>query len=328
MSTRIPDSDVVRMAVDLACRAPSVHNSQPWHWRYETGALDLHADATRMLAATDPSGRQLVLSCGAALHHLEVAFTALKWSTDVRRLPDGAHSDHLATVRFGHGARPASHDFDLVAAIRRRYSDRRPLGTPDTAITRSIASRAGTDAAQVTVLSPEARAVLADATARSAALRRYDTSYQEELRWWAGHTTTTTGIPPEALVTTEQHPRVDVGRRFPAGSRTTPEGVPVEDDASTVLLVSTSADERHSWLAAGRLLSELLLEATVHGLATCPLTHVTELPGSREIIAGVTPDGGCPQALIRIGTAVPEGRPAPTPRLPTEAVLSVASSRR
>ncbi|MCK0089510.1 hypothetical protein HCA61_09770 [Rhodococcus sp. HNM0563] len=328
MSTRIPDSDVVRMAVDLACRAPSVHNSQPWRWRYETGALDLHGDPSRMLGAVDPSGRQLVLSCGAALHHLQVAFTALKWSTEVRRLPDGAHSDHLATVRFGHGARPASHDFDLVAAIRRRYSDRRPLAAPDAAATRSIVSCVDPSDAQVTVLSPVAREILADATARSAALRRYDTAYQEELHWWAGHTTETTGIPPEALVTTEQHRRVDVGRRFPAGSRTTPDSTATEIDASTVLLVSTSSDERHAWLAAGRMLSELLLEATAHSLATCPLTHVTELPGSREIIAGLIPGGGCPQALIRIGTAAPEGRPAPTPRLPTESVLSVAPSRR
>ncbi|MGN5238764.1 MULTISPECIES: Acg family FMN-binding oxidoreductase [unclassified Rhodococcus (in: high G+C Gram-positive bacteria)] len=328
MSTRIPDSDVVRMAVDLACRAPSVHNSQPWHWRYETGSLHLHGDSTRMLGSVDPSGRQLVLSCGAALHHLQVAFTALKWSTDVRHLPEGAHSDHLATVRFGHGARPASHDFDLVAAIRRRYSDRRPLGAPDNTTTLDVVASAGPGDASVTVLSPEARATLADATARSAALRRYDTSYQQELHWWAGHTTKALGIPPEALVTTEQHRRVDIGRSFPAGNRTSPADAAGQVDASTVLLVSTPTDERRAWLAAGRMLSALLLEATAHRLASCPLTHVTELPGSREIIAGLAPDGGCPQALIRIGTAVPEGRPAPTPRLPTEAVLSMAHGRR
>ncbi len=195
MSTRIPDSDVVRMAVDLACRAPryttvsrGTGGTRPGHSIYT---------ATRH-ACSEPStsGRQLVLSCGAALHHLQVAFTALKWSTEVRRLPDGAHSDHLATVRFGHDARPASHDFDLVAAIRRRYSDRRPLAAPDATAARSIVSCAGPGDAQVTVLSPEAREVLADATARSAALRRYDAAYQEELRWWAGHTTKTLAFRP------------------------------------------------------------------------------------------------------------------------------------
>src|SRR5680860_344648 len=40
MDINIPDSNVVRIAVDLACRAPSVHNSQPWRWRYTEGCLD------------------------------------------------------------------------------------------------------------------------------------------------------------------------------------------------------------------------------------------------------------------------------------------------
>jgi hypothetical protein len=62
-------------AVQHAMRAPSVHNTQPWLWRIGPGVVELHADWTRHLAATDPDRRDLLLSCGAALHHLRVCPT-------------------------------------------------------------------------------------------------------------------------------------------------------------------------------------------------------------------------------------------------------------
>ncbi len=325
MSVRVPDTDVVRMAVALACRAPSVHNSQPWRWTYGTTALDLCSDASRAVRSADPSGRQLVISCGAALHHLRVAFTALKWSTDVLTLPEGGRSERLATVRFGHDARPASHDFDLVSAIRRRSSDRRPFApVDDPVVERIVAATAAVSPATVTALDVPARSVLAEATEQSAAQRRYDSAYHEELSWWTGHSTGATGVPAEALATAEQRDRVDVGRRFPAGTRGGAGAHPPTTDRSTVVLISTSDDDTASWLAAGEALSALLLEATVHRFATCPLTHVTEVARSRSTVAGLVPDGGYPQALVRIGATPDEGRPKPTPRLPTDAVLTVA----
>lgn len=326
MDPRIPDVNTVRMAVDLACRAPSVHNSQPWQWRYSDGHLDLFTDRSRLLTSTDPSARQLVLSCGAALHHLQVAATALKWSTEIDRLPMGEHSNHLASIRFRPGARPASHDFDLMAAIRRRHSDRRPFAAPspgtgfDGALREML--RPGT---QVTVLPQEARTVLGAATELTAAMRRYDSAYQTELHWWTGHFGTEVGIPPEALATAEQSTYVEIGRRFPPGSRTSAEAPGV--DHSTIVVVSTAGDGRADWLRAGEALSAVLLEATADRLATCPLTHVTEFVQSREMIRTLLPDSGCPQALVRIGTTAPENRPKPTPRLPTDSVLTVTTRR-
>ena len=55
MNSTIPDDNVVRIAVDLACRAPSVPNSQPWQWTYTDGQLDLYTERGRVLASTDPT---------------------------------------------------------------------------------------------------------------------------------------------------------------------------------------------------------------------------------------------------------------------------------
>jgi len=95
-----PPRDTLHAALSVACRAPSLHNSQPWRWQLAAHAVHLRADPARMLLATDPTGRQLVISCGAALKHARVAFAALGWHTVIRRLPDPTDPDHLASIEF------------------------------------------------------------------------------------------------------------------------------------------------------------------------------------------------------------------------------------
>jgi hypothetical protein len=56
-------SFVVRAAV----AAPSVHNSQPWYFSSRENVIRLHADPRHQLQQADPAGREMVISCGAAL---------------------------------------------------------------------------------------------------------------------------------------------------------------------------------------------------------------------------------------------------------------------
>src|SRR5581483_508153 len=84
--------DTLVRAVERALQAPSVHNTQPWRWRIGDDTIDLLADRTRHLPSTDPDGRDLVISCGAALHHLRVALADLRVATSTDRLPDPENS--------------------------------------------------------------------------------------------------------------------------------------------------------------------------------------------------------------------------------------------
>jgi hypothetical protein len=90
----------VRRVVALACRAPSVHNTQPWAWRTRPLGVELLADRRRSLPVADPEGRNLVISCGAALHHAQVVARACGWGVDVVRLPDPENPDLLARLEF------------------------------------------------------------------------------------------------------------------------------------------------------------------------------------------------------------------------------------
>ena len=118
----------VRAAVALANRAPSVHNSQPWRWRVGPSSIHLFADPARALPATDPEGRDLRISCGAALHHLRVALNAAGLAARVHRMPAPAHPVHLAAVETSTRT-PTPDDLALAGAIEHRRSDRRVFST-------------------------------------------------------------------------------------------------------------------------------------------------------------------------------------------------------
>ena len=124
MPHQLPDYGTLRSVIALAVRAPSIHNSQPWRWVTGERSVHLFADSGRHLPATDPDSRDLRVSCGAALHHVRVAFAAEGWATTVHRLPNPAQPTHLAAVECSRRAATAE-DIALVAAISHRRTNRR-----------------------------------------------------------------------------------------------------------------------------------------------------------------------------------------------------------
>ena len=94
------DRQTIRAAVELGSHAPSLHNSQPWRWRLDGRSLLLQADLRRWLPATDADGRDLVVSCGAALHHTRVALAASGVHAAVHRIPDPQRPDDLAALEL------------------------------------------------------------------------------------------------------------------------------------------------------------------------------------------------------------------------------------
>ena len=78
--------------------------------------------------------------------------------------------------------------------------------------------------------------------------------------------------------------RVDVGRTFPAPHHQE-QRTDVPTDYSKIVVPSTYGNSHMDALRCGEVLSSVLLECTIVGLATCTLTHVTELDACRHTIA-------------------------------------------
>jgi hypothetical protein len=321
-------TEVIEEALELACRAPSLHNSQPWRWVLEGNAVQLFEDKDRVLYATDHSGREALLGCGAVLDHFRVAMAAAGWIANVDRFPNPNNPLLLASADFtpiefvtdGHRLR--------AAAILKRRTDRLPFDKPpgwarvEAQMRRGVAGHA----VRLDVVPDEFRHELADASQLAESTRLYDSSYHAELFRWTRPYQTTQGIPPSALVSADESDRVDVGRNFPVNPQSD-RRVGFGEDNSKVVVLSTSDNDRANVLQCGETLSAVLLEATMAGLATCTLTHITELQAGRNLIATLIDQTSTPQALVRIGVAPEvEDQPPPTPRRPLDEVFHVQSN--
>lgn len=299
----VPDAVVIREGVMLACHAPSLHNSQPWRWVAVGPTLQLWADSSRSMPATDHTGRELLLSCGAVLDHLRVAMSVAGWDTTTERFPDPASQDQLATLRFRRAETVSAEQQRRAQAILRRRTDRLPFDPPArwTAAESVLRRVVAPYDVQLDVVADEQRSALAEASRLTEMLRRYDTTYLSELRWWTSPFTTDPSHAPEgALVSTAEAARVDVARAFPpaGGGRRRPG---IDHDQSKIVVLSTDSDDPLDVLRCGEAMSAVLLECTMAGMATCTLTHMTEIAMSRNIIAQITGTAGRPQLLIRLG---------------------------
>ena len=124
VATSFPDPVTLQSVLDVASRAPSSGNLQPWRWRIDDAAVHLYADWRRQPGGSPNDRRDVLLGCGAVLDHCVVAFAAAGWFPRVRRFPDGGEDGHLAILEVVEQPPKAAHR-ELAAAIPARRADRR-----------------------------------------------------------------------------------------------------------------------------------------------------------------------------------------------------------
>ncbi len=327
MSVEFPEPDTVRAVLSLALRAPSVHNSQPWHWRVDPQGLHLYADYSRHLPNTDPDRRDMLVSCGAALHHCAVALAAMGWQAKIRRFPDPADRTHLASIDV-QPLKASELDITLAAAITRRRTDRRnysswPVPTGDIALMGARAARAGVMLRRLDLL-PH----LTDIVARSVRTHAADIDYLTELSAWSGRYGSLAGVPAHNTPAPDQHAALPA-RVFAGPVLTQPSQTPAAEDHAVLLALGTETDDDLARLRAGEATSLVLLSATAMGLATCPVTEPLEIAETREAVGDdVFGTSGYPQMMLRVGWAAVNADPLPaTPRRPFADVVDGLDSR-
>src|SRR6516162_11075293 len=119
-------ADQMDFLIATAARAPSVHNTQPWRFRVGEFAIELYADTRRKLRA-DPIGREMLISCGAALFGLRLAVRSLGYLPVVELLPDPARLRLLARVRLGSPVPMTARERQMLEALPHRHTHRGPF---------------------------------------------------------------------------------------------------------------------------------------------------------------------------------------------------------
>ncbi len=320
MNAQFPDTETIRTVLTLANRAPSIYNSQPWRWRVREATLCLYVEPRLRLPSTDPDGRDLILSCGAALNHCVIAFAALGWRSTVHRLPSAENPDYLAVIDLCR-CEVDQADVVLAAAIPRRRTDRRiysawPVPLGDIALMGARAARGGVMLRRIDALDR-----LNEIVAQAVWRHGNDREYLAELTAWSGRYGSVAGVPARSTPIPDRTAAIP-GRLFAGPALAQPPGASAADENAVVLALGTATDDRLARLRAGEAASVVLLTATSLGLASCPVTEPLEIVETRDALRSEVFGAGYPQVLLRIGWAPVNADPLPaTPRREVDDIL-------
>ncbi|MFD8388709.1 Acg family FMN-binding oxidoreductase [Streptomyces sp. NPDC059680] len=320
-------TDITALVAD-ATAAPSLHNAQPWRFRYrhDSGVLCLHADLERALPRTDPDNRGLYLGCGAALLNLRVAAAAAGRDPVVRLLPDPADPALLAELDLGGPARPDEALAALQPAIHRRHSSRHPYLEEEIpgALKDRLREAARAEGAELLFPGPWHVALVLELVGDAEGREAVDPGVRGETARWArteptGGAEASDGIPAEAFGPRSRRTAAPV-RDFAAGRAVPGRGWAAFERNPQIALLGTAHDRPADWLCAGQALERVLLRATTDGL----VASLTSQPLEWDELRWAVRDPGSAMAhvqmAIRLGYG-PEGHPSP--RRPVADVLDV-----
>ena len=329
-----PSLPLVHELIRSACSAPSVHNTQPWSWRVlDTTTIELYADRSRQLHATDPRGRDLAISCGAGLHHLTVAAKAFGLLGEVSLLPSHEDEELLARVHLAGGHIETESVVATLTALENRLTDRRGFSTWEVPTERlqhlcDAATEWGAHASPIT--DPWARHLAEELLQRARLAQAADPRITEEQATWTDRLgpDSIDGIPAGNSVPPHRPGSANPPSRFDPVRTPSPTVAHAVKDMEVehtdgLVAICTERDNLRAWLHAGQAMSAVWLRAVLGGFSVTAASQVIEVESTRRRLhRDLFSYVGRPQILLRIGW--PEvSRPAlpHTPRRSLEDVL-------
>jgi nitroreductase len=316
----------LRSVVELATRAPSAWNSQPWKFRVGEDTIEVHADKARSLGAADPQDREMVISCGAAIMNLRVGLSRAGYAWLLDLLPVKSNPTLLGRLSVRRPGGSTRETDLLYEAIRQRWTvtgrlKNKPVPVP---LLNTLATVAAEEHAWLEFITGDwERQEAADILARGERSFWRDPEARRAaggmVRHW--HPRETEGVDPAALgfgwFSRHSAPamvrRVNFGRRFARRARA------LALQAPALAVLGTRKDDTGSWLAAGQALQRLLLRAAAEGVQAGFFGALTHEIGCCARLADLIGADGHPQLVLRLGYADPSR--SPSPRRPWEQFL-------
>jgi nitroreductase len=314
----------LRFFLQWAVLAPSRHNTQPWLFEIAGDELRVYADRARMLPVADPDGRQLLMSCGAAIANLRLAAAHFGHATSVELLPTFRRDGLLGRVRLEERSASTPELEELFRAIPVRRTNRLPLDgrePPDGLVT-ALLREARSECVSLRPVEPHQRRIVADLIAEGDDAAWSSSRFRGELAAWVrpNRSARRDGLPGYALGMSDAaslvHPLL-VRLQSPAS-------VEAERDrrralgTKALIVLSTRRDGNAEWVHAGIALQRILLRATAAGLYASYFAQPIESPALRRKLADAIGDPGAPQVMLRLGYGL---EPRAVPRRPVDQVL-------
>lgn len=304
--------DEIREIVEFAGLAPSVHNTQPWRFVACGQTIEVYGDDERRLPYLDPEGRQLAISCGAAVEYARLAVRALGRSCVVRLLPGSSADGPVATLTIGRTQAVTGEEQRLIDAVPRRRTDRGPYdGQPvSDRVLRRVSDLVNARGCWLRVLDrPGDRVIAANLLERAEAIEAADPAYAEELTAWRRDHLAADGVPAAAVPDWDAESVVsDMPLRDFTGHdqhpRPSAQEPPPRVEHDTVILIGSDDDTRLAWLRTGCAIGLAWLSLAADDVSLQPLGPITDVPTTRAWLRRELGLIGQPQLMFRIGRGV------------------------
>jgi hypothetical protein len=298
-------ADQLDYLVATAARAPSAHNTQPWRFKASGEAIELYADPGRKLQV-DPVGREMLISCGAALFGLRLGVRSLGCLPAVELFPDPAKLRLLARVRFGAAGPMTADERVMLEALPHRHTHRGPFdpGPLPAGLVARLQHDAVAEGATLAVVQPGlAYQRLADIVGAASRRLDLDPVAQADARRWSRPrgSPSRDGVPGQAFPPDGAGTRGRLRQRdFDLGRGLGLLGGGGEPAAATAVLL-TGGDGREDWLKAGQALHRVLAHAAASWVFASLYTQPLEAAKIRALIRDRLALPGAPQILLQFG---------------------------
>jgi hypothetical protein len=279
-----------------------------------------------MMLALDPDGRELMMSCGAALQHLILAIRAFGFAAIVQDLHDSNEPDLLARVRLAAPREPTPDDELMFAFITQRHTHRghfeeRALPPELLLALQKEAEQEG--ASLYFAETPEQQEAIITLIKGGEIIRNLDPEVRRDVAdWIAPHGDRPDGIPARALGIGNL-----ISHLIPLAHRLVDNGPALAEkdgqlahNAPVLAVLCTTEDGPQAWLEAGRALGRVLLRARAEDVWASFFSQPVQVDGAWHRLRHLVGESRSPQLVFRLGFA------EPVPATPRFWVSEVASS--
>lgn len=294
--------------IRYATKAPSGHNTQPWHFSFSENTISIKPNFEVALPVVDQDNRELYISLGCATENLLIAATHFGYEAQVIQRDNSmikvelTKSDQLT-------------EDALFYQIERRQNNRRVYNGKiiNEELLKTLQSVPMDENIKIhfTEIGSPLADTLTQYIAKGNEIQMNDKSFREELLSWMrfnsaqvkqrgdGLSYKVFGSPslPEMLAK-------PIIRLFLKPDKQNQSDMKKIRSSSHLVLFTTMHNTTEEWIELGQLLQRLTLTATQSGIASAFCNQLCEVASlAKELQKSLPINGGFPTLLLRIGYA-------------------------
>lgn len=323
----------LRFLLNYAVLAPSSHNTQPWLWKISGNEIELWADHSRAMTALDASGRELIMSCGAVLHHLRLAIRAFGYADLISILPEASQPHLMARVRLAKKHEASSDDELLFRYVAERRTNRKQFEDLElsSALMQVLQREAAQEHAHLRFVQSQSERDEVIKLIEFGTLRQsHDADVRRDQADWIApaFSSRRDGIPSRALGINDLLSYVApfALRVLDVGEAQADNEAQLADNAPLLVVLCTDEEGPKAWLAAGQALSRVLLRARVAEVSASFFSQPIEVDKAWVQLRHALGLRNFPQLIFRLGYAKNSDQIPATPRRAVDDMMIAAST--